>query len=478
MKILGVSALNHDASLALIEDGEILWAAQSERYSKVKQDGYLNQAIVDEALSYGQPDLIAYYERPLVKKLRQAKAGQWHEVFTQMPVKHIRSFGLTAPIKYFSHHKSHAAAGYYTSTFKDACVIVIDAIGEFETLTIWEGKGANLKKVHSKNYPYSIGLFYSAFTKLLGLKPNEEEYILMGMAAYGNPMPFLNTVKRYATQNLHKGISGWPELLEQEKYDLAASVQLVYENMLKELLLFSKTVTNTNNLVLVGGCALNCVANRLLGDYYDNIWIMPNPGDAGSSIGAAALAGRSPVNFRSAYLGHNIPGNYPVDDMVNELLTKQIVGVASGRAEFGPRALGNRSLLADPRGSKIKEIINDIKQREQFRPFAPVILEELVDSYFIMPSGWSSSRYMQVVGHCRNPNIFPAVVHRDGSSRVQTCPKDGSGIRRVLEKWYALTGCPMLLNTSLNIKGQPIVNTEQDAIDWQNQYGVKVAIRS
>jgi carbamoyltransferase len=327
------------------------------------------------------------------------------------------------------------------------------------------------------NYPNSLGLFYSAFTQLLGLKPNEEEYILMGMAAYGNAMRFYNLVKTYVDRNLHKGIQGWPELLEQEKYDVAAAVQLVYEQKLREILLYSKHVTKTNNLVLMGGCALNCVANRILGDYYANIWIMPNPGDAGSSLGAAALVARSPINFRSAYCGHNIHGDYPVNGALAGLTTRQIVGVANGRAEFGPRSLGNRSLFADPRGGTIKETVNDIKQRQQFRPFSPVILEEMVNDYFIMPRGWNSSRYMAVVAHCRNPKLFPAIVHRDGTSRVQTVPDDNSGIRRLLTEWFKLTGCPMLLNTSLNIKGQPIVNTEQDAIDWQNHYGVTVAIR-
>lgn len=156
------------------------------------------------------------------------------------------------------------------------------------------------------------------------------------------------------------------------------------------------------------------------------------------------------------------------------MLTDRIVGVASGRAEFGPRALGNRSLLADPRGPDIKDKVNEIKRRQQFRPFAPVILEEYAHQYFDMPSGWDHSRYMQVIATCRNPDLFPAIVHFDGTSRVQTVSKDGSGIRELLEKWYVLTGCPMLLNTSLNIRGEPMVNNRSDADRFQNLYGVKV----
>jgi carbamoyltransferase len=230
----------------------------------------------------------------------------------------------------------------------------------------------------------------------------------------------------------------------------------------------------STNLVYQGGVALNCLANRQLGKYFENIWIMPNPGDAGSSLGAAALAYGKRLHWRNAYLGHNIPGAYPVDDLVHSLLHDRIVGVASGRAEFGPRALGNRSLLADPRGPEIKDQVNAIKRRQQFRPFAPVILEEHVGEYFTMPGGWSDSRYMQTVADCRHPDLFPAIVHVDGTSRVQTVPPDGSGIRQLLEAWYAQTGCPMLLNTSLNIRGEPMVNNRADADRFETQYGVKV----
>jgi carbamoyltransferase len=224
----------------------------------------------------------------------------------------------------------------------------------------------------------------------------------------------------------------------------------------------------------MGGVALNCLANRNLGQYFDNIWIMPNPGDAGSSLGAAALAVGHRLNWRTAYLGHCISGAYPVQSLLDELLTTKIVGVASGCAEFGPRALGNRSLLADPRGPEIKDRVNEIKRRQQFRPFAPVVLEEQADQYFDMPVGWHTSRYMQSVASCRRPDLFPAIVHVDGSSRVQTVSQDGSGIRQLLEAWYERTGCPMLLNTSLNIRGEPMVNDRADADRFEKMYGVKV----
>jgi carbamoyltransferase len=178
--------------------------------------------------------------------------------------------------------------------------------------------------------------------------------------------------------------------------------------------------------------------------------------------------------WTNAFLGHLIPGPYPVNSLLDELLSNGIVGVANGRAEFGPRALGNRSLLADPRGPTIKDRVNEIKRRQKFRPFAPVILEEMADQYFDFRSGWANSRYMQSVARCRRPDRFPAICHHDGTSRVQTVPKDGSGIRELLEKWFVVTDCPMLLNTSLNIKGEPMVNDRLDADRFEQQYGVKV----
>jgi carbamoyltransferase len=236
----------------------------------------------------------------------------------------------------------------------------------------------------------------------------------------------------------------------------------------------ARMLGKSRNLVYGGGVALNCLANRNLGDYFNDMWIVPNPGDCGSSLGAAALGYGKKLNWVDAFLGHNIPGDYPSNRIIDELVKTKIVGVASGRAEFGPRALGNRSLLADPRGDTIKDTVNEIKRRQKFRPFAPIILEEHVHNYFDMPRNWSDSRYMQVIARCRHPQLFPAIVHHDGTSRVQTVPKDGSGVRELLEKWYVLTGCPILLNTSLNIRGEPMVNDRLDADRFEKLYNVKV----
>jgi carbamoyltransferase len=273
--------------------------------------------------------------------------------------------------------------------------------------------------------------------------------------------------------NLHLGLS--PDYLESARNeDIAASAQLLAETLIGEVMARARGLGWSRNLVYMGGVALNCLANRNLGNYFGNIWIMPCPGDAGSSLGAAALAYGKKLNWQNAYLGYDITGPYPTNAILDELITNKIVGVASGRAEFGPRALGNRSLLADPRGPEIKDRVNEIKRRQQFRPFAPVILAEHVHEYFDMPAGWSDTSYMQVVAHCRRPDLFPAIVHIDGTSRIQTVPSNGSGIRELLEKWYIMTDCPMLLNTSLNIRGEPMVNDRADADRFEQLYGVKV----
>jgi carbamoyltransferase len=484
----GISANSHDAALAVFVDGKLKFASHSERFSGEKNDPHLCYQLVDYAKQWGTPAEVIWYEKPLVKSLRQLYAGQGFN-FTENDIQsYLANFGITAPIKTKWHHHSHAAAGFYTSGFQDACVVVIDAIGEFETLTIWKATGSKLKKVYSQGYPNSLGLWYSAMTQRCGLKPNEEEYILMGMAAYGDPhklkdrilADFFRSGRKIVEfkQNLHKGCMDWaPDLTDADVFDIAAATQWVYEIYFSNVLREASTMVRSRNLVLMGGCALNCLANPIAYKHFDNVWIMPNPGDAGSAIGAVLAEHPDWAIDRlqfNPYLGYNIDSTSNIDDIVQHLFDHKICGVAQGPAEFGPRALGNRSLLADPRGPEIKDKVNAIKQRQQFRPFAPVILEEFASEYFDICGNSSDHRYMQFISGCRFPDLFPAIIHRDGTSRVQTVPKDGSRIRQILEKWYELTDCPMLLNTSLNIKGQPMVNNKNDAFAFELRYGVKV----
>jgi carbamoyltransferase len=471
MIILGVNETSHDASVSLIKDGEILFAGHSERYSKIKNDWYINNSLVNDALQYGTPDAIAYYEKPSLKASRlllRGGLGDWKPRFEMQGV----------PRKSFKHHYSHACAGYYTSPFTDSVIVVLDSIGEYNTSTIWVGEGEKIKLKYKQNYPVSFGLFYSAFTKLIGLMPNQEEYIMMGMAAYGDWTRYYKKVNDYFPSysnqkyNLHKGITDWGLIREEDIFDIAAAAQMVYEQRLNEFMRMVKSITGKNNLVFMGGCALNSKANTLLWKIFKDIWIMPNPGDAGSSLGAAAALYGKHIEWKGPYLGHDIGGEYPVQQIVNGILKNGIVAVASGRAEYGPRALGNRSILADPRDSSIKDKVNLIKQRELFRPFAPVVMEEFASKWFDMEF---TSPYMQYTVKCLQPEKIPSVVHVDGTSRVQTVNKNQHrGLWRVLNKFYLQTGVPVLLNTSLNIKGQPLLNDEKDAIDWQAHYSYNI----
>jgi len=481
--ILGISAGFHDAAATLIRsDGEIVFAGHSERYSKKKNDAMICQDLLEEFCDY-EIDTIAYYERPWLKQLRNLRSGQgidWNNITIQQVLRNQMGAWLQhqpRQIRTYNHHMCHAAAGFQTSPYDRATCVVIDAIGEFDTISIWgaeydqTGK-ATYKKLWREIYPKSIGLFYSAITQRIGLHPLDEEYITMGMSAYGQPC-YVDQCGSLLEDNLHIGID--PNFLsDATNEDIAASAQVLTEELIYSVMRRARAFNWSTNLVYMGGVALNCLANRNLGEYFENIWIMPCPGDAGSSLGSAALAHGGRLNWRNAFLGHAIAGTYPVDALVDHLLSDAIVGVASGRAEFGPRALGNRSLLADPRGHDIKDRVNEIKHRQKFRPFAPVILAEHASEFFDMPCGFGHSPYMQSVAVCRRPDSFPAIVHVDGTSRVQTVPADGSGIRSLLEAWYARTGCPMLLNTSLNIRGEPMVNDRADADRFEKLYSVRV----
>jgi carbamoyltransferase len=473
MNILGYNETSHDAAMALIDDENILFAGHAERYSKKKNDWYNNNEIYRDLLSYGVPDEAAYYEKSRLKRLRiklRGGAADWNPA----------DKGIKA--KEFKHHYSHAAAGYYTSPFDDAVIVVLDAIGEFNTSTIWEGVGEKISLVEKINYPFSFGLFYSAFTQLIGLMPNQEEYIMMGMAAYGNPIKYYKKVNdyfpniNYQKYNFHRGITDWGLTNEKDRFDIAAAVQLVYERRLYEYMQHARKITGKTNLVFMGGCALNSSANTVLWDLFDDIWIMPNPGDAGSSLGAALAMRGEHVKWEGPYLGYDLKNEYPVNKILKSLISDKIAPVAAGRTEFGPRALGNRSILADPRDPDIKDKVNLIKQRELFRPFAPVVMEEYAHQWFDMPER-ATSPYMQYTFKCLRPELIPAVVHEDGTSRVQTVnEKQHPGLYAVLKKWHEITGIPILLNTSLNIKGQPLLNDWEDIAEWNKTYNSAIIV--
>ena len=457
--MIGFSEGFHDAAVAVVNNGKICYAAHSERYSKRKHDKHLDLTAASTAMLIDQSGVTAFYEKPLLKRTRQFFAGQkaWRRE------RHL----ALKPNLYFDHHKSHAAAAFQTSLFDEAACVVVDSIGEWDTTSIWTAEYKDGKAVYrkrwSRTYPYSIGLWYSALTKWAGLRPLDEEYIFMGMAAFGDPVN-MNVVERQLYKNNHKGC----RLGNYKKEDIAKSAERILQLELNTI--FAKAAKYSKHICYGSGVALNCVVNSGLREMY-NMWIMPNPGDAGGALGAACLAYGGRVQF-TPYTGYNIQKLCDPRRVVDALLEKKVVGIANGRAEFGPRALGNRSLLADPRQADTKDLVNEIKKRDKFRPFAPAVLEEHAQDYFDMPP---HSRYMSYVYKCKQPHAIPAVVHVDNTARVQTVPETSESILRpILECWYERTGCPVLLNTSLNVKGKPIVNTWQDAEIFSKKYGVIV----
>lgn len=486
----GISGNSHDAAIAVFQDKILVHAGHSERYSRIKNDSDLDLTQVNELKRlYGEPDSVIWYEKPWAKTFRQLQAGQgwlWRENNIK---KYLEKFDIHAPISYQWHHRSHAAAGYYTSGFDNATVVVIDAIGEFQTLSFWQGQDDQLTELCSQSYPDSVGLWYSAMTDRIGLKPNEEEYILMGMAALGDPNRLSSDILRDFVEfsdvqdsgslikfkhNLHKGCTWWRrDLEEKDHFDIAAGTQAVYEIIFHKILQTAQRLGRSENLVLMGGCALNCVANPVAYKYFKKVWIMPNPGDAGSAVGAVLAGLRQHIAWPGPYLGTDMGYQHSNDDIVEHLLRDRICGLARGRAEYGPRALGNRSLIADPRGTEVKALLNSVKQRQEFRPFAPAVLAEHAREIFDMPC--DHTPYMQFAVRCRKPELYPAIVHADGTSRVQTVTReDNPQFRDLLEKWYARTGCPLLVNTSLNIRGEPLINTDLDADRWEKLHNVRI----
>jgi len=480
MIIWGVTAMVHDAAIAVIQDGKILFAAHAERYSGIKQDKWLHCDLVKEALTYGYPDLIGFYENVWLKKTRQLCSFQFLRAFDPdvWPQSYLKDMGINTKVVCVNHHLSHAASGYHTSNFDRATVVVIDAVGEWDTVTIWEGIGDKLSLKDRVSFPSSLGLLYSAFTQRCGLKPNEEEYILMGMAAYGKPL-YCDKIKKdfigsgffSLKKPCHYGIGNY--LPNADLLDIAASIQEVTRETVCRIMRHAKKLIVTENLVYCGGVALNCVVNNYLSEIFKNVWIMPNPGDAGTALGCAAYLYGRKVKWCGPYLGHNISGEICIDEICQKLSKGNIVGIASGRAEFGPRALGNRSLLADPRLPGMKDKVNEIKRRQKFRPFAASIMSEIAKDYFVMNR--NDSPYMQYAFKCKFPDEFRAICHVDKTSRIQTVTaEENEQFYKILKRYKEKYDCPMLLNTSLNIKGKPIVNSRLDADEFENYYKVRV----
>ena len=526
---LGISAFYHDSAACLVVDGKVVAAAEEERFTGIKHDesfpiNAINWILKSERLNLNSIDQICWYENPKIKRKRVLKTFNKH-FFTTLPLRLkylwnyknqdpeyiLKKVGYKGEIKYTDHHLSHAAFSYYTSPYKDAAVVTIDGVGEFETATISRVINNKVEKVISVDFPNSLGMLYSTITAYLGFKPNEGEYKVMGLAPYGDPTKYTEKLGSLISHTSNKFFINqkpftWEysdkemfnkylcytlgilprlpnEPITQVHKDLAASLQKVYEVEFQRLLNTAKNFTKSPNLCLGGGCAYNGVANVLAYKFFDSVHIPYAPSDAGSSIGACLYnyKGERKVN-NSPYLGpeykdtevfnaiqkyDNIRAFRLADDLLikktAEILSKQnIVGWFQGKMEFGARALGNRSILAAPQNPHMREKLNHvIKKREGFRPFAPSVVEEKASQYFDIKE---NVPYMNIVCKAKTKK-FPSATHIDGSARVQTVSKKQN------EKYYLLlkevsryTGSPVLLNTSFNLKDQTITLSPDDAI--------------
>jgi carbamoyltransferase len=317
MTVWGINALNHDASLAVVSDKLEYWKLSSE-ITGVKRDDKISKQQIQEALAFGKPKRIYWYERPWIKKSRQLYAGQYDTVFNlqNLPSTHLKELSLDIPVTYIPHHASHAAAGYYTCPFDDAVIVVLDAIGEWECATIWHGNNGKLKKINSWSYPNSMGLFYSAFTKLIGFTPIEQEFLLQQASENGDPHRYYHTVKEYFTgklnlrYNLHRGVYNWPHEIHnlQDQCDIAAAVQQVFEEhliaIMREARIATYRYSNKRNLIYMGGCAMNSKANKLIVTHWDKVWSLSNPGDPSSSIGAALYGTKQHIYWNGPQAKH------------------------------------------------------------------------------------------------------------------------------------------------------------------------------
>ncbi|MCC6573823.1 MAG: carbamoyltransferase [Planctomycetes bacterium] len=563
--ILGISAFYHDSAAALVIDGKIVAAAQEERFTRKKHDERFPEKAVEYCLKHAgitaaQLDLVAFYEKPLVKfdrlletYLSYVPAGfksflkampLWLKQKLRLPAIMRKALpGYTRRFVFLGHHESHAASAFLPSPFEKAAILTLDGVGEWSTATIGVGEGNSVKLTHELRFPHSIGLLYSAFTYYCGFKVNSGEYKLMGLAPYGDPkfydtimsmidlkedgsfrldMRYFNYCAGLTMTNARfdalfgKPVRAREAAMDQHYMDVAASIQKVTEEIMLRMARHAHKVTEQENLCLAGGVALNCVANgRILREGpFKKIWIQPASGDAGSALGAALFTwhhllgnARTPATPDAQYgslLGPSFGDEETaaffagadavfehfddearlVEHVADVLASEKVVGWFNGRMEFGPRALGSRSIIGDARSAAMQTTMNvKIKFRESFRPFAPVVLREHSHEYFEMAPDVESP-YMLLVAPVAEkyrlaqsdikPNglerlkqirsTIPAITHVDYSARVQTVDETRHGrFHKLMRAFEARTGCPVMINTSFNVRGEPIVCTPSDA---------------
>jgi len=571
MIVLGISAFYHDSAAAIVRDGEIVAAAQEERFTRKKHDANfpanaLRYCVQEAGVAWGDIDFVTFYEKPFLKFERLL------ETYLAFAPKGFGSFRMAMPLwlkeklfqksllidllraeapdvdwekklRFTEHHESHAASAFYPSPFEEAAILTMDGVGEWATTSMGVGSGNTLSLNEEIHFPHSLGLLYSAFTYYTGFKVNSGEYKVMGLAPYGEPkfvaaimdnlidiqadgsfrmnMDYFDYCTGLTMTNgkfdaLFGGKPRKPEeLLTQREMDLAASIQAVTEEIVLRLTRALAAQSGQKNLCLAGGVALNCVANgHVLRDgRFDEIWIQPAAGDAGGAVGAALAtyylaSGAARPNggkdsMRGSYLGpsyseedvvarlKSVGARYQlmseeslVSEVARALADEQAVGWFQGRMEFGPRALGARSILGDARSPTMQKILNlKVKYRESFRPFAPAVLREHVADWFeldrdspymLLVAGVTPERRRSMTEDERKlwgidqlnvvRSDIPAVTHVDYSARIQTVhPETNPKFHRLLSEFQRLTGCPVLVNTSFNVRGEPIVCTPEDA---------------
>ena len=564
-RVLGISAYYHDSAACLLVDGKLVAAAQEERFTRKKHDFNFPSRAVAYCLKHGglgsanELDYVAFYDKPIIKFERLL------ETYLQYAPRGISSFLKAMPlwlkmklwmrenlrdeldydgrVLFTEHHESHAASAFFPSPFRKAAILTIDGVGEWATASLGVGEGNRIQLLKEIHFPHSLGLLYSAFTYFTGFKVNSGEYKLMGLAPYGEPR-YADVIERELIDVRDDGsfklnmdyfdycagltmtnarfarLFGGPPRrsetkLSQREMDIAASIQLVTEKAMLRMAAHAHEVTGSDNLVLAGGVALNCVGNgKILRDGpFKNVWIQPAAGDAGGALGAAVfvhyqlldnprVADDRRDSQSSTLLGPSFDddeiGRFIAErgikavrhgdaeslvDRVSELMsTENVIGWFQGRMEFGPRALGSRSIIGDARSREMQTVMNvKIKFRESFRPFAPSVLREKVAEWFQMDV---DSPYMLLVADLADSrrlptsdngavgldklkllrSIVPAITHVDYSARVQTVSREGNPLyHRLIERFFEKTGCPVIVNTSFNVRGEPIVCTPEDA---------------
>ena len=584
MYILGISAFYHDSAACLIKDGEIIAAAQEERFSRKKHDSGFPYHAIDYCLKEanilsGKIDNVVFYEKPFIKFERiletylafaprgfssfakaiplwiKDKLFQKSILIKELKIALDKNINWQERLLFSEHHLSHAASAYYPSPFDRAAVLTLDGVGEWTTTSLSIGKGRYLKVIKEIHFPHSLGLLYSAFTYYIGFKVNSGEYKVMGLAPYGEPR-YVNLIKEnlisiaadgsfqldmsyfdYATgltmtNKKFDALFGGPAReseteVTQRVMDLAASVQKVTEEVILGLAKSIVKETGERNLCLAGGVALNCVANGILlrEKIFDNIWIQPAAGDAGGALGAALstlylhhkkerIIPKVGDSMKGSYLGPSFTDNEIeaeltlcgaifkklseselIEEVVMALVNENAVGWMQGRMEFGPRALGGRSIIADPRSPIMQKKLNlKVKYRESFRPFAPSVLKDDLSEWFEHDT---DSPYMLIVANVKKDkclamteedealfgidklnvqrSLVPAITHVDYTARIQTVHKETNPrYYNVIYKFKEKTGCPIVVNTSFNVRGEPIICSPTDAFNCFMSTGMDV----